>query len=111
MGARLATELFIQALRRSAEAAGGNCSVIARGDPVAGTLILICANRGVQGALLELSYDLNGQLEWRALRGPTQADDLQDYLESRRRTDPDLWTVELDIPASERFAADFIGQS
>ena len=43
--------------------------------------------------------------------GPADDSDpqtLMDYVERRRRNDPDLWVVELDILDAERFAAETI---
>lgn len=111
MEPRLATGLFIQALRRSAEVSGGVCTVIARGDPVSGAVLLLCVERGVGKAMYELGYDPAGQLQWRDAHRPKPDPDLGTYLAKRRQSDPDLWVIELDIPASERFAADFIART
>ncbi|HWV11973.1 MAG TPA: DUF1491 family protein, partial [Sphingobium sp.] len=35
-------------------------------------------------------------------------DSLNQYLARRRRSDPDLWVIELDIADAERFAAETI---
>lgn len=106
---RLTTGLIVSALRKRAEQAGGSCTVIARGDMTAGGLILICAEKGRNTGLYELAYDYTGTMAWRPCL--TQLTDEQQkvdkYVADRRRTDPDLWCVELDIPAAERFAADF----
>ena len=41
--------------------------------------------------------------------GPAgESREITDYWQRRRRTDPDLWVVELDIAEAERFAAETI---
>jgi hypothetical protein len=43
--------------------------------------------------------------------GPTPEEGLEAlnlYIARRRRSDPDLWIIELDIPEAERFAAETI---
>jgi len=110
MEPRLATQMIVSALRKRAECAGGTCTLVAHGDDIAGGLILICAEKGQSLALLELAYDLDGAMGWRQClpQTPVEEQKSEDYLAERRRTDPDLWVIELDIPAAERFAADFV---
>jgi hypothetical protein len=107
---RLTTSLLISALRKRAEQSGGTCTVINRGDADAGGLLLICAEKGCISALLELAYNPAGEMIWRHCL-PQIIDEQQkfeNYLMKRRKTDGDLWVIELDIPAAERFAADFV---
>jgi len=106
---RLTTHIVVSALRKRAEQAGGSCTIIARGDMSAGGLILICAEKGHISGLFELAYDYTGKMTWRPCLAQLtdEQQKVDKYVADRRRTDPDLWCVELDIPAAERFAADF----
>lgn len=106
---RLTTDLVVSALRKRAEQAGGSCTVIARGDLTAGGLILVCQEKGHITGLFELAYDFAGAMTWRSCltRIALEQHGVDEYVTRRRQTDPDLWCVELDIPAAERFAADF----
>jgi hypothetical protein len=91
---RLAAGMLVAALVRRIEQEGGSAMVLARGDATAGALLVQLADRGVEGALVERRLGLAGY-EW-AETGPTDSAERPAYLERRRRTDPDLWLVELD---------------
>ncbi len=96
MPARLAAGMLVSALIRRAEAAGGGAMVLARGDATAGALLIQLAERGVPGALVERMLDADGAYAWRPT-GPDDASARADYIARRRRGDPDLWVVELDL--------------
>lgn len=68
--------------------------VLARGDATAGAILLLLADRGVAGALLERVPGIGGY-RW-GDSGPADPEKRDAYLADRRRTDPDLWIVELD---------------
>ena len=95
MSDRLAAGLLVSALIRRIEAAGGNAMVLAKGDATAGALLIQLAERGVAGALLERTLDAKGAYGWTPT-GPDDGEARADYIARRRRSDPDLWVVELD---------------
>lgn len=109
MTARLAAGVLAGALLRRVVAEGGNGTVLARGDPTAGAILLICCDRGETRLLLERVASSEGS-QWAAAgpRGVADKAILDPYLERRRRNDPDLWLIELDIAGVERFAAELI---
>jgi len=85
---------------RRVSAAGGHGAVLSRGDPTAGAILLVLADRGVTRRRLERGRTPDGGYGWIA-SGPKVIDEpaaLTDYLARRRRNDPDLWVVELDAP-------------
>jgi hypothetical protein len=92
--ARLATEVLVSALLRRVAAEGGHGAVLARGDATAGALLIQLADRGVAGPLLERLLDRTGAYRW-APTGPGE-EGRADYVAARRRSDPDLWVVEVD---------------
>ena len=96
MTARLAAGMLVSALIRRAEELGGNGVVLAKGDATAGALLVQLAERGVAGALLERRLDETGAYRW-AATGPDDAGQRGDYIARRRRSDPDLWVIELDV--------------
>lgn len=107
---RLSSDMLVSALIRRVEAEGGHAMVLARGDRGAGAVIVLCAERGRVEKLLERTLDLEGRYIWTRC-GPEDMQDFQqyqDYLDRRRRRDPDLWIVELDIAEAERFAVETI---
>ena len=107
MTPRVASSVLVGALLRKAEADGGFGAVLAKGDANAGSVLVLLTERGGNAQLLERILQSDGRYAWRA-SGDSQANpaDLAQLLARRRRFDPDLWVVELDIPSRERFAAE-----
>ena len=103
---RLTSQVLVSSLIRRAEAAGGFGAVLARGDATAGAVLLILAERGTRNRLLERLLQPDGHYAWQD-SGPSAADESEfaAWLARRRRTDPDLWLVELDVADAEGFAA------
>jgi len=96
MAARLAAGLLVSALIRRAEEMGGSGMVLAKGDATAGALLIQLAERGRPGPLLERRLDPQGAYRW-SQTGPEGDAERGDYIARRRRTDPDLWVIELDV--------------
>lgn len=92
---------------RRAETLGGFGTVLNRGDPERGAIILAVTERGLHHALLERRLGLTGRYAW-GLTGPKSADstEVAQYLARARRNDPDCWILELDIPSAEQFVAE-----
>ena len=108
MEARLASSVLVSALLRRAEAEGGNGVVLARGDPTAGAVAVLLTERGANPRLFERLLQPDGRYAWgesgqQSGEGPGE---LQALIDRRRRFDPDLWLIELDIASAERFAAE-----
>jgi hypothetical protein len=107
MEPRLASSLLVTALLRRAEAEGGFGTVIAKGDATAGAIALILTERGANPRLFERMLQPDGGYGWHeSSRGIAGGQELDALLERRRRFDPDLWILELDIASPERFAAE-----
>jgi len=104
MTARLTSAMFVSALMRRVSVAGGNAMVLAKGDPEAGAILLVCAERGVVISVRERLLGVDGY-SWEVV-GPADDEPRSAYLERRRSRDTDLWLVELDIANAERFAAE-----
>ena len=108
MTPRLTSRMLVDSLGRRVRVAGGHATVLARGNDGAGSILIICAERGRFGALLERTLTPDGGYGWTRC-GPStdsDADELDQYIERRRARDPDLWLIELDIADAERFAAE-----
>jgi len=110
MQARLASSVLVGALIRSAETQGGVGVVLAKGDPFAGAIAVILAERGVKRRFLERALGRGGDYRWSDPGGEAERDEegFASLVARRRRADPDLWVVELDIASAERFADEMI---
>lgn len=112
MEARLAAGVEVSALLRRAEALGGFGMVLHKGDDQRGTILIAVMERGRHAAFLERTLRTHGGYGW-SLAGAS-ADDPQkiaNFVDQRRRSDPDQWVIELDIPAAERFIAETTGEA
>ena len=108
MEPRIAASVLAGALIRKAEAAGGFGAVLARGDATAGSILVILLEKGENPKLFERLLQPDGRYAWlesgsRRIENPAG---VPEFIARRRRFDPDLWILELDIPSSERFAAE-----
>ena len=105
MNDRLPAHLEAAAFRRLAEAEGGTAMVLAKGDADRGSILLMLLERGRYFAFFERQLGLTGNSIWHAVGPSTGAEsaEISDFCAKRRRSDPDLWLIELDVPQAERF--------
>ena len=103
--ARLPAHVEVTGLIRAVEAAGGFATVLAKGERDAGTLLIICCERGTQARAFERMPQLDGTRKWvlTKTQDPDNPTDFTEYCDRRRHQDSDLWLVELDIANGERF--------
>jgi hypothetical protein len=104
MEPRLASSVLVAALIRKAEAEGGFAAVLSRGDEAAGSILLLLTERGAGPQILERLLQPDGRYAWGRSTGDSA--EVPALIARRRRFDPDLWVLELDVPSSERFAAE-----
>ncbi|MCM8731164.1 DUF1491 family protein [Hephaestia sp. GCM10023244] len=110
MSARLPSGVVVGALLRRVNDSGGLGMVLARGDAQAGSILVLTRKNGGNPRFLERGIGFDGT-ETLVVSGPQDTDNEQEIMEycaRRRRSDPDLWVIELDSPAAERFAAETI---
>lgn len=99
MSGRLPAHLLVSGLIRATEAEGGSAMLLARGEAMGGALLVILAHHGRAVGVRERGIDAAGTSAWIAT-GPSDPDApgaLSDYIARRRRFDPDLWVVEIDV--------------
>jgi hypothetical protein len=111
MTPRLTSSMLASALVRRVNAEGGAAVVVAKGDPTAGAILLICLEKGKLTAFRERVLDSNGRYSWAEVgpSGDSESAESAAWLQRRRQRDPDLWLIELDIAQAERFAAETSG--
>ena len=106
---RLKSRFLVDLLLRRTEAAGGFATVLAKGDETSGIILVQCTRRGEPGPLLERRFSAEGSYIWEAV-GPTDPKDGEsraNYQDRRRKADPDLWVIELDIADAPRLVAEW----
>lgn len=110
MNDRLPAHLIASALIRRVDQAGGSAMVLAKGDPQSGALLILTMDRGRNPKFLERGMGQNGTVQLIAAGPDAFADSLAvtDYWQRRRRSDPDLWVIEVDVAEAERFVAETI---
>lgn len=108
MDARIAASVMAGALLRMAEGEGGFGAVLAKGDATAGSILVILLERGGNPRLFERLLQSDGRYAWQegGSHHIEKQSQVPDFIARRRRFDPDLWVIELDIPSAERFAAE-----
>jgi hypothetical protein len=107
---RLPARLEATALMRQVESAGGFATMLKRGDPDRGALILLVAERGAPKALIERRMGADFDYRWTITAEPDEAAPKKflESLQKSTRFDPDCWLIELDIADAERFIAETI---
>ena len=105
---RLPTHIEVAAILRRVATTGDFATVMRKGDPDRGSLLLVISSRGRHVACLERILSLEGDYAWRAT-GPSESAgsvEIADFLAKRARFDEDSWVLELDIAHPERFIAE-----
>jgi hypothetical protein len=110
MDARLPAHIVVGGLIRAVEADGGFATVLARGERDAGTILLVTLDRNDGATLWERMPQADGSRPFFAAKreNPDSPKEFADYLDRRRRQDPDSWIVELDVPDGARFVASMV---
>ncbi len=113
MTARLTSAVLVSALLRKTSAAGGFAVVLAKGDPTAGAILVVAAEKGQVSGLWERTLAGSGVYEW-TQAGPQHIEiqgQFDEYIARRQSNDPDLWVIELDIPDAAQFTARFTAET
>ena len=107
MEARLPAHLEVAGLIRMIESEGGFASVLAKGEKDAGTILILTIYRGEEAVLFERMPQLDGTRPYIAAKqqNPENKQEIFDYVEKRRKQDPDIWVIEADIADPARFIA------
>ena len=101
---RLATHMVVTALIRQFSAMGDFAAVLHKGDPVAGSLLLVTRCKGQNPALFEQFPASNGTRNWHPVfdQDIDIEQKISEYLERRIAQDCDMWVLELDVAFAER---------
>jgi hypothetical protein len=101
---RLTSQFRVSALQKLTEADGGFATLLRKGDPTSGAILLVGQIKGRDPVLFERFPALDGTLSWRPITLPLGLVDAEitKYWKSRTSRDPDLWVLELDVASKER---------
>lgn len=104
MSERLPASLEVSALVRVVGAEGGFASVLRKGEPDAGTILVVLTEKGENVRVFERMPTLEGGRKWHLSRSEAteSKQEIDAYLARRGSQDDDLWIVELDIADGER---------
>lgn len=103
---RLASSIQVSAFIRLAQIGGDFATVLRKGDPVAGAILLIGLVRGENPSFFERFPSLGGGSPWQQLAQQNPEDEIEVTERWKKRVlrDPDLWVIELDVASPERLA-------
>jgi hypothetical protein len=105
---RLPAHLEVGSIMRRAQSAGDFATVLKKGDPERGSLLLLISSRGRHIACFERVLSFEHGYVWQAV-GPAEtasSAEIAQFLAKRSRFDEDSWVIELDIADPERFIAE-----
>lgn len=105
MDSRLPAHLEVAGLVRAVNQAGGFACVLKKGEREAGTILVVCAEKGGNRQVFERMPLLDGGRKWTLNRKEDIENKYKfdEYLNRRGTQDPELWIIELDIANGERF--------
>lgn len=108
MDTRLPAHLEVAAIRRLAESQGGFAAVLEKGERDAGTIAIVIIGRGEPAWLCERMPQADGNRRFVRTREEDieKKSEFEASISRKRRFDPDLWLIEVDIADRERFVAE-----
>lgn len=96
MDQRLTSDFWVRAYLRRLEMAAIPAHLVARGDATAGAVLVKLATLDGRARLFQRSFDLaSGRRAWVVLADGPEAE-VDAAVARQRRTDPDLWVVEIE---------------
>lgn len=97
---------------RAVQASGGFATVLQSGDRDSGVILVVTCEKGRDSVLYERVPDLETGRRWVITRRSESEElsEFNDFLQLRRKSDPDCWVIELDIANAARFVPGFTSQ-
>jgi len=95
MSARLSTLVWVDAYRARLAIAGIPVYVVARGDGVAGAVLVKLVTLDGQARAFQRITSMDGSRPWEVLAEGAEAE-VDAVIARQRRSDPDLWVLEVE---------------
>jgi hypothetical protein len=100
----LSTDIWVGALIRRAELGGAFATVVRKGDPRAGAVLVKTFNPlDAASAIYAEAFRGDGERVWMQPKASHEEPDLDRYVERAVRVDPDLWVVEIEDKQGRHF--------
>ncbi len=100
----LSSDVWVGALIRRAEIGGAFATVVKKGDPRAGAVIVKAYDTSERTAKLYTeAFGPDGERLWMQPVTSESESELDAYVERQRRYDPDLWVVEIEDRQGRHF--------
>jgi hypothetical protein len=100
----LATDIWVGALIRRAQLAGAFATVVRKGDPTAGAVLVKSFNpRTREASLFASAFRGEGERVWMQPVASNVEPDLDAFVEKQSRYDPDIWVVEIEDANGRHF--------
>ena len=100
----LATHIWVGALIRRAQLAGAFATVVRKGDPTGGAVLVKAYNpRSREASLFASAFRGEGERVWMQPVASNSEPDLDAYVEKQSRFDRDLWVVEIEDAQGRHF--------
>jgi len=95
---RIPTELWVTAHLRQCTAKGIHHTVVHKGAPAAGTVMVKILMRDRLCKLLNQSRDMDGNMGWMDMFDGAPADERKadEYITRTLKRDPDIWVIEIE---------------
>ena len=108
----LSTDIWVSALIRRAELAGAFATVVRKGDPRAGAVLVKTVDRRKgQVRLYAEATRVDGERVWMRPAHAEEERELDSYVERAVRVDPDLWVVEIEDAEGRSFLTEPVDES
>lgn len=105
----LSTDIWVGALIRRAELGGAFATVVRKGDPRAGAVLVKAFNRLTgETSIYAEAFRGDGERVWMQPKASHEEGELDAYVQRALKADPDLWVVEIEDRDGRHFLTEAV---